>query len=74
MLLEGHAPSVIAKFVGHASTQMIERVYGHLWRGHREDLIEALNPPMSKSSLDTTWTAQRLTEPDQSKKAKGTVH
>lgn len=48
-LLRGRAPSLVAKFVGHSSTAMIERNYGHLWRGHREDLIAAL-PPEDRSS------------------------
>lgn len=53
MLLRGHSPAVVAKLVGHTSTQMIDKNYGHLYRQHREDLVEAIRGgkrPATKSS------------------------
>ncbi len=55
--LRGVSSSLIAKFVGHSSTVMIERNYGHLWRGHREDLMNVVRISREEpKSVDPAWS------------------
>ncbi len=42
LIQDGVSPSMVAKYLGHTSTQMIERVYGHLEPEHLSDVMEAL--------------------------------
>lgn len=50
MLMKGCSAETVPKMVGHTSTIMIHRVYGHLFRGHREDMVEAIRGRLSASA------------------------
>ena len=74
-LLAGFAPSLVAKFVGHSSTAMIERNYGHLWRGHREDLAKLVQVSREeRKSVAPAWSLADSADSEKVSKALTTRH
>ncbi len=66
LLQRGVDPSKIRRLVGHSSTQLIDRVYGHLLEGDlgfgrsstRRGIESLMRPSLGPMTACSTWAAE----------------